>query len=157
MNKNIIPLMLSFVLMSTFAMPTLALGQPQFGSETISNVVYHGYDATERKWEGIYNSNLYTIKIINNDHRLYGWEIQKNRNEILSQRDFISDKATNPPLCSDETISYVNYKGQSIKVHTWSCVYDNDYYKINIYSKDSFLLGWQIFKNLQLVSMKSFI
>ena len=55
MNKKLIPVMLSLVLVSTFAMPAFAVSPPQFGPETITNVVYHGYDAVEHKWEGIYN------------------------------------------------------------------------------------------------------
>lgn len=156
MNKKIIPVILSLVLMSTISMPALAANPPQFGSEVITHISYHGYDITEHKWGGAYNSDLYTVKIYNYDHRLLGWQVLKNGNSVVTERNFISS-ATNFPLCSDETISYVDYKGQTIKMHSWNCVYESDYYKINIYSKDSFLLGWQIFKDRQLISIKSFV
>ena len=156
MNKKLIPVMLSLVLMSTFAMPTFAVSPPQFGSEIITQINYKVYDITEHKWEGAFNSNLYTVNIYNFGNRLLGWQILMNRNAVISERNFISS-STNLPLCSDKTVSYIDYKGQTIQLNSWNCLYDNSYYKINIYSKGSLLLGWQIFKNGQLVSFKSFV
>jgi hypothetical protein len=158
MNKQLAVIM-PLVLLSTFTVPALATSPPQYGYETTTHVDYKGHEAIKHSWDVVYNSDYYEVNIYNWENRLYGWEIKKNKDTTISERDFVSDSKTNPPLCSNELISYFDYKGFHVKEHKWLCVYDNNFYVVKIYTEDGkrILLGWQIFKNSQLISIKSFI
>ena len=140
-----------------FAAPTQAstVEQPACSGEMNRYFDYNGYHVKEHKWYCTYNSDFYTVKFYSENNRLLGWQIFKNY-QLISIKDFTSTEVQ-PPLCSNEMNRYFDYQGHHVKEHEWNCVYDNDSYKINVYSESNLLLGWQIFKNLQLVSFKSFI
>jgi hypothetical protein len=163
MNKKLISTMLSLVTMLSFAMPAFATPmtvltpeQPACSSEMIRYFDYNGYHVKEHKWYCVYNSDFYTVKFYSENSRLLGWQIFKNY-QLISTKDFTSVKDVQLPLCSGEMNRYFDYQGHHVKEHGWNCVYDNDSYKINVYSEGNLLLGWQIFKNSQLTSFKSFI
>ncbi|NIO43969.1 MAG: hypothetical protein GTN36_00215 [Candidatus Aenigmarchaeota archaeon] len=158
--KKEFALIIPLILMSAFAVPALAAESPQYGPKTITIVDYMGVeDVTEHKWDVIYNSNYYATRIYSKGQRLLGWEIEKNKHSIVSERDFVSDTETNPPLCGYKTVTYFDYEGYDVKEHNWKCLYDNDFYVIKIYTENgnNMLLGWQIFRNGQLVSTRAFI
>ena len=161
MNKKlatIIPLVL--LMSSTFAMPVLAAEPPQYGPETVTIVTYKEIEGTtEHKWDVVYNSNYYAVKVYSKGRRLMGWEVEKNKQTIVAERDFVSDPEVNPPLFGYKQIGYFDYCEYHVKEHRWNAVYDNDFYTLKIYTEagNNILLGWQIFKNGQLISTRSFI
>lgn len=154
MNKMAIA-MIPLILLSVLPTSVFAAGQPTCSGEIITYFDYNGYHVKEHKWYCVYNSDFYTVKFYSENNRLLGWQIFKN-NQLISIRDFTTAN-TQLPLCSDEMNRYFDYQGYHVKEHGWNCVYDNDYYRVNVYSDGSSLLGWQIFKNNQIVSNRSFI
>ncbi len=162
MNKMAIA-MLPLMLLASLPMPAFAAEPPAYSIEMISEVVYKGVEAIEHKWHVVYNSNHYTVKIYSDDRRMLGWEITKDlpgdEHIVISERDFVSDTERNPPLFGFKTVSYFDYCEYNVKEHKWRAVYDNDYYTLKIFTEEGkrIFLGWQIFKNGQLISTRRFI
>jgi hypothetical protein len=158
MNKKLIPVMLSFVIMSTFSIPALATqaDQPMCSGKIIRYFDYNGFHVKEHKWYCTYNSDSYTIKFYSENDKLLGWQIFEN-GQIISKRDFTLTISAQLPLCGGEMNIYFDYKDRSVKEHRWDCTYGSDVYKIKVYSENSLLLGWQIFQNSRIVSSRSFL
>jgi len=165
MNKKLLALtMLPMLTLSLLPAKTEAatVAPPACSNQMISQVDYKGIEATEHKWYCAYNSNFYTLRFFSKDRRLLGWRITKDlpgdKHIIISERDFTADEV-NPPLCSYKQVRYFDYAGYHVKEHKWQCIYNNDYYVIKVYTQagSNILLGWQIFKNWQIISSRSFI
>lgn len=56
--------------------------------------------------------------------------------------------AAEPPACSGEMISEVDYNGIEAVEHKWYCLYNSNHYTVKFYSKNRRLLGWEITKDL---------